>query len=173
MRAYKGFHIIQSGGSHHKQDALFVETDVDGRGTLIQLVGNRRTGMRVECSAHMKLDDNAWDMLSKEHIGWVVEAKFENMRQVARMVVPPPRSQSWEYAENISGLIVRSMQEWTTVLIRRLMADGIMEKELGLGGYMDGGRYIPGNGISGSEGAGSRYLMAAGGEVEADVSEEE
>lgn len=55
--------------------------------------------------------------------------------------------------------MVRSMQEWMTVFIRRLIVNGIMEKELGMEGYMNGGQYIAGNGISGSEGAVPGYLM--------------
>ncbi|PMB68191.1 hypothetical protein BM221_006368 [Beauveria bassiana] len=116
MRAYKVFLIVKT-GRNADQCGLFFETSIDRRGTIVQVTGGGRGGMRLQRQTETALDARTWDDARKDHVGWVMEARFQRVWDVVRLVPPPGKRDAK----------VKTAREWTELVTRELQAQGVME----------------------------------------------
>ncbi len=114
MRAYKVFLIVKAGRNTNRT-GLFFETDIEERGMIVQVVDGR-DGMRLQRYTDNALD-SSWDDRRKDHIGWVMEVKFEKVWNVVRAILPPGRS----------GAQCKTAREWTDLVMQMLQKQGVME----------------------------------------------
>ncbi|KAM3442967.1 hypothetical protein NHJ13734_002111 [Beauveria thailandica] len=98
MRAYKVFLIIKT-GRNANHCGLFFETSIDRRGTIVQVTGGGRGGMRLLRQTETALDARTWDDARKDH-------------------VPPPGKRNAKS---------KTAREWTELVTRKLQAQGVME----------------------------------------------
>ncbi|KAM3508480.1 hypothetical protein MY11210_006721 [Beauveria gryllotalpidicola] len=116
MRAYKVFLIVKT-GRNADQCGLFFETSIDRRGTIVQVTGGGRGGMRLQRQTETALDARTWDDARKDHVGWVMEARFQRVWDVVRLVPPPGKRDAKS----------KTAREWTELVTRELQAHGVME----------------------------------------------
>ncbi|KAM3547141.1 hypothetical protein MY1884_009714 [Beauveria asiatica] len=116
MRAYKVFLIVKT-GRNANHCGLFFETSIDRRGTIVQVMGGGRGGMRLLRQTETALDARTWDDARKDHVGWVMEARFQRVWAVVRSVPPPGKRNAKS----------KTAREWTELVTRKLQAQGVME----------------------------------------------
>ena len=123
MRCYKAYILIyESPGFRH--DALFFETNEDGSGTRIEVIGTLDRGMRIE-SMHTigRPDDDPDSPTSKEFVGWVHEGKYPRAWETCSRV-PPPTKQTRSGKPIDPNVPLRSSRHWTREAVDALkMAD--------------------------------------------------
>lgn len=130
MRAYKVFRIVKC-GNQYDHHALFFETEIDRRGTILQVTGSLRPGMRVQRAERTALD-RSWDTTRRTHIGWVTEEKYERVWRVANTVppprkTPPPPPHPMSLLSSTARPWCKSAEEWTTEVANTLVTQGVME----------------------------------------------
>ncbi|KAM3510882.1 hypothetical protein MY11210_005485 [Beauveria gryllotalpidicola] len=124
-------------GAPRDHHAIFVETEPDGPGTVLQATGNIQNGMAFEVKTKHRPETSP-EFLRRELLGWVAAEDLRRVEQVCAGV-PPPKKQFEGARRLYPREPLRRCQEWTREAVGALVATGILHTtEEGQGWFMLG-----------------------------------
>ncbi|KZF20227.1 hypothetical protein L228DRAFT_249908 [Xylona heveae TC161] len=123
--SYNVYRIASTGlpRDHH---AIFVETEKDGTGELLEVAGNIQEGMSFSMMPTKKPEDSI-TYKAKVLIGKVSEFDYPRMRDVCEMI-PPPKKQFQGSRRLFPNEPLRRCQEWTAEAIQALLDAHVIVK---------------------------------------------
>ncbi|ATY62503.1 hypothetical protein A9K55_009228 [Cordyceps militaris] len=111
-------------GAPRNHHAIFIESQLDGPGTVLQATGNIQHGMTFQVKKHNR-PQASLEFLRKEYLGWVSTQDLHRVERVCA-AVPPPKKQFEGPKRLYPGEPLRRCQEWTREAVDALAAAGIL-----------------------------------------------
>ena len=112
-------------GAPRNHHALFIETNVDGSGTIVHVTGDIQNGMRFEQKATRRPEDSA-SFVEKTFLGWVLVENYGYIEDTCRNI-PPPKKQFNGPKRLYPKEPLRRCQEWTNEAVETLFSSGVLQ----------------------------------------------
>ena len=119
-------YLVESEGMPRNHHGIFVETEVDGSGTLFHVIGNIQLGMSYE-SRPEKKPELSLTFLNKRLLGWIYNSEIDRFDAICRDN-PPPAAQFKGGKRINPNVPLRRCQEWTREIIQNLRDEGVIKE---------------------------------------------